>query len=105
MEDKRQQLLRLVAEQTRREIISNVTQQFTTEAHHNYLQYVRSVHAATVSAQVNEEKIKEVLRQELENTSVAVENWLRTTYGRIQLPTDTPNVLDSQTLNDLRSLR
>lgn len=105
MEDKRQLLMRLVAEKTRRDIISNVTQQYMDEAHYNYKQYVNSVHAAAVSIEADEEKIKEAFRLELENTSVAVENWLRANYGRMQLPTDTPEVLDDQTLQDLRSFR
>ena len=81
----KQQLMQSLLEQTRRDVITNVVQQYTSEAEYNYGQYIKSVHAAAVGFEVQADKIREEMNAEIQYTSSAIENWLRSKYGKINL--------------------
>lgn len=105
MDKVRLYMLRVTAELTRKEILKNVTQQFTQEAAYNFTQYVNSVHAASIAIQGRENEIKKALIDHLNETSTAVETYLTETLGRKALITDTGRIVDKSILDNLAPLR
>lgn len=81
----KQLILQNMLEQSRREVLTNVVKQYTTEAQYNSTQYVKSVHAASVGFEAQVDKLRTELDAELEYTSNAVLNWLNSKYGKINL--------------------
>ena len=84
--ENQQELFGALLEKTRRDVLTNVAKQYTEEAHYNYKQYIESLHAMSISAELQAEQVKEALYEHLHRTSTAVEDWLNTKYGKIQIP-------------------
>ena len=78
----------LLAEDARRKIIANVTEQYTEEAKYNYEQYIRSMHAAVLA--LDEEEIKKALVKHTQEQSKAVVNWISEKYGKKETSSNDP---------------